>query len=362
MSIPGSLMLRRALAGEAAVWVRVESALGSVPRESGASMLVDASGLAAGTIGGGRLEFEAMARARRMLDGHERTAMMRLALGPSLGQCCGGSVTVSFRWVDADELPWIAPLAALEQHGGVSWLSTTLGGAACPHSVVTGSEPEPDSASAGASASDGVLVSRLDSRPWPIWVFGAGHVGEALVRVLATLPSRITWVDPRGSQFPAGLPANVDCVEADSPAHEVRAVPPGADVLVMTHSHALDFDLCVALLARDDLGQIGLIGSHTKAASFRGRLARRGIGADRIARLQCPIGAAPGGDPQGRHTLDRQPGAIAVSVAFDLWRRRRALQPAPQDAATPTPTPTLDSDDGRDALRRVPDSRLGPAR
>jgi xanthine dehydrogenase accessory factor len=360
MSIPGSLMLRCALAGEAAVWVRVESALGSVPRESGASMLVDASGLAAGTIGGGRLEFEAMSRARRMLDGHERTATMRLALGPSLGQCCGGSVSVSLRRVDADELSWVAPLAALEQDGGVSWLSTTLGGAVRPHSVVSGSAP----ASAGACASDGVLVSRLESRPWPVWVFGAGHVGEALVRVLATLPARITWVDPRGSQFPADLPENVDCIEADSPAHEVRAIPPGADVLVMTHSHALDFDLCVALLARDDLGQIGLIGSQTKAASFRGRLARRGIGADRIARLQCPIGAAPGGDPQVRHPLDRQPGAIAVSVAFDLWQRRRTSPPAAQDAATPT----RHSDDGRDALRRVSDSpgsapsRRNPAR
>jgi xanthine dehydrogenase accessory factor len=326
MSIPGSLMLRSARAGEPAVWVRVESVLGSAPREAGASMLVDARGLVAGTIGGGHLEFEAIARARRMLDGQDRAAIARFALGPSLGQCCGGSVSVSLRRIDGDELPWIAPLATLERDGGVSWLRTTLGGVGRPHSVVSASP------SAAASAGDSVLVSRLDSRPWPVWVFGAGHVGEALVRVLATLPARVTWVDPRASQFPPDPPATVACVEADSPAHEVRGIPPGADVLVMTHSHALDFDLCVALLARDDLGRVGLIGSQTKAARFRGRLARHGIGADRIARLQCPIGAAPGGDPSRRDPLDRHPGAIAVAVAFDLWRHRRAAPDATTQA------------------------------
>jgi xanthine dehydrogenase accessory factor len=175
-------------------------------------------------------------------------------------------------------------------------------------------------------------VSRIDVVPWHVWVFGAGHVGEALVRVLATLPARITWVDPRGAQFPADPPAGVACLDADSPAHEVRAIPAGADVLVMTHSHALDFDLCVALLARTDLGLCGVIGSATKGARFRARLARRGVPPDAIARLQCPIGAPPaGGGP--RAALDRHPGAIAVAAAFDLWGRRRAAQAAVAAAA-----------------------------
>jgi xanthine dehydrogenase accessory factor len=346
MSIPGSQMLRIARAGGRAVWVRVESVRGSAPREPGASMLVDADGLAAGTIGGGHLEFEAIARARRMLDASDRAAVAHFALGPSLGQCCGGSVSVSLRRVDCDELPWIAPLAALERDGGVAWLRTTLEGTARPHSIVT--------ALAGAPKGGAVLVSRLDSRPWPVWVFGAGHVGAALVRVLATLPALITWVDPRPCAFPADLPDTVACIEADSPAHEVRGIAPGADVLVMTHSHALDFDLCAALLARDDLGRVGLIGSHTKAASFRGRLARRGLDADRIVRLQCPIGTALGADPSRRDPLDRHPGAIAVSVAFDLWQRRRQ---AP--AATSHPTAAECAERG-EAVQHAFETTVGP--
>jgi len=163
---------------------------------------------------------------------------------------------------------------------------------------------------------------------WPVWVFGAGHVGDALVRVLATLPARVTWIDARASQFPADPPPGVACVESDSPAHEVPAIPPGADVLVMTHSHALDLDLCAALLARGDLGRVGVIGSQTKAARFRAALARRGLPPDRIARLQCPIGAAVAA-PGARAALDRHPGAIAVSVAFDLWQARRLPAGAP---------------------------------
>ena len=121
-------------------------------------------------------------------------------------------------------------------------------------------------------------------------------------------------------------------LESDSPAHEVAGIPSGTDVLVMTHSHGLDFELCLALLARQDLGLVGLIGSETKAASFRARLARRGVGADALARLQCPIGAAPRGTG-GRHRLDRHPGAIAVAVGFDLWERRRATAPASEPAS-----------------------------
>jgi xanthine dehydrogenase accessory factor len=328
MSTPGSLMLRIARSGGRVVWVRVESVRGSAPREPGASMLVDAQGRRQGTIGGGHLEFEAIARARRMLAGGPRARLERFALGPGLGQCCGGSVGLSLRCVDAGELPWVEPLAALDSHGGTLWLDTALDGAAVPHSTVRAARPD-DAPSAGATRdapAPARLVSRLDVHPWHVWVFGAGHVGEALVRVLATLPARIVWVDPRGAQFPADAPAGVECRDADSPAHEVHAIPAGADVLVMTHSHALDFDVCAALLARTDLGLCGVIGSATKAARFRARLARRGLPAEAVARLQCPIGAPPAGG--ARAPLDRHPGAIAVSVAFALWERRRTAHPA----------------------------------
>ena len=326
MNDPGLRLLELARAREPVVWVRVERVRGSAPREPGASMIVAAQGEPEGTIGGGHLEHEAIALARRMLASAHRVAAHGWSLGASLGQCCGGVVEVCLRRVDERELAWLEPLAALEHTGGRAWLDTHAAAAAqAPHSVLR--EHPPVAPDDGAPRVGAVPVSRVvscvDAAPWPVWVFGAGHVGEAVVRVLATMPLRATWVDARAGRFPPSLPSNVVTLDSDGPAHEVRAIPSGADVLVMTHSHALDFDLCAALLARDDLGRIGLIGSATKAASFRGRLARRGLAPERIARLECPVGALPPGGP-ARTSLDRHPGAIAVSVGFALWCGRRA--------------------------------------
>jgi xanthine dehydrogenase accessory factor len=279
-----------------------------------------------GTIGGGRLEFEAAAQARRMLAEGGRVAVREVVLGASAGQCCGGAVVLSMRRIDARETSWLQALDGLDDDGGSLWLVTREAGAGAPHTIATDTPPE--------APAPGTLVSRIDASPWRVWLFGAGHVGEAVVRVLATLPLRIVWVDPRADRFPPAVPANVQALESDSPAHEVGAIPPGADVLVMTHSHALDLDLCLALLAREDLGAVGLIGSATKAASFRARLARRGLPAARIAALRCPVGEPPRGDAS-RHALDRHPGAIAASVAFELWSLRRACAPAPSAAPRP---------------------------
>lgn len=325
MTPPAACLLDLARAGRPAVWVRIEQVRGSAPREVGASMVVDAGGRVAGTIGGGHLEFQAIDEARRMLALGGRARLRAVALGPSLGQCCGGAVRLSLRRVDAGELAWVEALAVLERDGGGLRLATDAR-ALGPHTRVLGpEEPAGDPSAPTADDEAARFVSSVSAAPWPVWVFGAGHVGDALVRVLATLPASIVWVDPRSAPFPAGLPPAVVCVESDSPVHEVRSVPPGADVLVMTHSHALDLALCAALLAREDLGSVGVIGSATKAARFRSALARRGLPADRIARLQCPIGTPPADGT--RRALDRHPGAIAVSVAFALWARRRRLEP-----------------------------------
>jgi xanthine dehydrogenase accessory factor len=375
MSIPGHRLLDLARAGAGAAWVRVERVRGSAPREPGAAMLVTATATE-GTIGGGHLEFEAIAAARRMLAGTARALERRFVLGASLGQCCGGEVSLSLRRIDARETPWLEALAALDEAGGTLVLATDPDAdPGAPHTRVRGADAVP-AAAIGPRAAPGrpspdaapPLVSTVAVRPWPVWVFGAGHVGEAVVRVLATLPARIAWVDPREHAFPATLPPNVRAIASDSPAHEVAAIPPGADVLVMTHSHALDLDLCAALLARDDLAGVGLIGSRTKAARFRARLAQRGVPPARLARLRCPIGTLPGaadGAPDGapdyadpaaarlaeapcdaparaardahaqaprdaparapRDALDRHPGAIAVAVAFELWAARRTV-------------------------------------
>jgi xanthine dehydrogenase accessory factor len=374
-------LLDAACSDRPACWVRVERTAGSAPREVGASMLVDEAAVE-GTIGGGHLEFQAIDTARRMLaageaarvgaggadgtggtggtGGTPRAFIRTLALGPSLGQCCGGSVVLAFRRIDAAERDWVEAAVAAECHAGTGGdraghgalrLRTTIDSDVAPHTRVVGqgidpARPAPTGATHAPDGDDGddgddgppgdadgdVLHSTLVFSPWHIWVFGAGHVGHALVRILSTLPASVTWVDPRDGQFPAPLPPRVVALPADSPAHEVASIPPGADVIVMTHSHALDFDLCMALLARDDLAWCGVIGSRTKATRFRRRLAQRGIDAARIARLACPIGASAGGplagfdEAIGRSAEDKHPGAIALDIAFQLWERRRTAR------------------------------------
>jgi xanthine dehydrogenase accessory factor len=354
-----STMLQVALSGRAAVWVRVEQSQGSAPREAGASMLVG-EGFVEGTIGGGHLEYQAIDVARAVLRDpvggvappSPRAFLRRLALGPSLGQCCGGAVELSFRLVDLAEIGWVQALADAEQEamraGSSERVLLTRAGET-PHSRVieandttdgTGPTelpelPDPTDQPDTTDPDRVAWRSTLHFAPWHVWVFGAGHVGQALVRILSTLPACVTWVDSRDDVFPQALPGHVVALSSDGPAHEVAAIPAGADVVVMTHSHALDFDICAALLARDDLGWCGVIGSRTKASTFRRRLAQRGIDAARIGRLACPIGrsAQAGPDPASRSPRspqDKHPGAIALDIALQLWERRRATRTAAQ--------------------------------
>jgi xanthine dehydrogenase accessory factor len=155
-----------------------------------------------------------------------------------------------------------------------------------------------------------VLIERIDTDHVPLVLFGAGHVGQALVRVLAELPFDITWVDAREDLFPDLQRENVTTLISELPADEVAAAPSQAMYLVLTHRHDLDFELCRAILARDDVRWAGMIGSASKAASFRKRLARQGVHAERLARLVSPIGVA-GID-------SKEPAAIAVAVAAQL--------------------------------------------
>lgn len=273
--------LLEGLAHGPACMVEVESTQGSVPRESGAWMAVLADGLA-GTIGGGRLEFDAIAQARRRLAGEGGPAVLRFALGPSLGQCCGGVVFLRFTVVGAGER------AALAQ--------------------------------------------RLAPRRTPVALFGAGHVGHALVRVLSALPFALTWIDSRDSVFPAfpvapaEAPPSVACEHSDPVHAAVPSLAPGSRVLVMSFSHAEDLDVVAACLLRQreqgDLPFIGLIGSRTKWATFSHRLAARGFAPEELAWVTCPIGL-PG-------IAGKEPEVIAVSVAAQLL----AL-PVPPDPAQP---------------------------
>lgn len=340
---------------ERAVLVTVAVATGSTPRESGAAMVVTRDGIA-GTIGGGHLEYEASRLAREALGGDAPPAqwLVRFPLAARLGQCCGGVATLSFATLDASAMPWLDVVAACaragtpcvvigridpgELAGGRLVISTddargTLGAPALDSVLVAEARirlalppGEPKSGS-GVLTVDGVTLFVHVVRPdgFAVCVFGNGHVGRALVQVLGALPADVRWIDTREHDFPEHLHGNVEIVATDDPPAEVAAAPRGAYLVVMTHSHPLDFDVVEAALARDDWRYLGLIGSKAKRAQFAKRLAQRSGGDAALARITCPIGALAG-------LTSKEPGAIAVGVAAEMLavreRRRAAGKPA----------------------------------
>lgn len=254
------------LAAQDAVLVTVHSSRGSAPREAGAWMAVFADHTV-GTVGGGQLEWQAMAAARQQLHSGEPTRLRRYPLGPTLGQCCGGEMTLAFERVGAQDAPALAErLSAERSH-------------------------------------------------WPVVaLFGGGHVGRALMAVLQTLPLRLHWIDSRDEIFPPDLPAQVLCEHSQPVQAAVADLPPGTLVVIMSFSHAEDLDVVAACLQRQrlqaDLPYIGLIGSRSKWASFSHRLLARGFTAQELAQVTCPIGVP---DITGK-----EPAVIAVAVAAQL--------------------------------------------
>lgn len=274
--------LRWQAAARPAVVVEVGATQGSVPRETGTRMLVAADEVR-GSIGGGHLELQAIADARLLLGairagagagagagadadadadaGATSQAPMtqRIALGPTLGQCCGGALTLHFTpLAQADVAAWPLPVPR-----------------------------------------------------FTLQLYGAGHVGRAIVRLLADLPCRVQWIDERESEFPAGeLPSHIEMRCVEPVEAEVAAAPAGAFFLVLTHSHALDLALAQAILARGDFGWFGLIGSRSKRARFEHRLRERGFDAALIERITCPIGL-PG-------ISGKAPEVIAVAVVAQM--------------------------------------------
>ena len=283
--------------GQPIVRVVVAATRGSAPREAGASMLVSAEG-DWGTIGGGHLELIATRTARDMLAGTRASPRHdRFALGASLGQCCGGIVEL---WLQRYDEADLAPLGqALRLRG----------------------EGAPDASIAALVSRDPAAAryERFSPEVTPLWLFGAGHVGRALVNVLAPLPFAFTWIDSREGQIPAA-PGNVTALFSPQPADEVADMPPHAFALVMTHSHDEDLAIAAALLGDARFAWAGVIGSMPKTKRFRQRLSQRGFSAERIARLTMPVGI--GG------IRSKEPAAIAVAVAAQLLQVREACAQA----------------------------------
>jgi len=250
-----------------AMAVRVRSVQGSGPREVGAWMAVSAH-RSVGTVGGGHLEFEAIRLAREALASAQAAPVQafehRFALGPSLGQCCGGVVVLGFEAFTEQDLPRLQAQALAQAK--------------------------------------------------PVALFGGGHVGKALIEVLGRLPLSVQWIDSRDEIFPAHVPPHVRCEHSDPVQQAVWDLPAGCHVLMMSFSHAEDLDILAQCLLRvrqqQDLPYIGLIGSDTKWATFRHRLEAKGFGPADFARVTCPIGISG--------IEGKQPEVIAVSVAAQL--------------------------------------------
>ncbi|MGR3760115.1 xanthine dehydrogenase accessory protein XdhC [Roseobacteraceae bacterium NS-SX3] len=279
--------------------VVIAAVRGSSPREAGAAMLVWEGGQS-GTIGGGALEFEAAEAARAQ---SQPKRFSTHALGPELGQCCGGSVTLMsevYRAADVEALPDDV-IARPATPGPMPLAVSRL----LAKARSQGARP-------GPQLVEGWMIEPVHRPGTRLWIWGAGHVGRALVNVLAPLPDlEITWVDTAENRFPPDIPAHVTPIVAADPVVLVRHAPENAQHLVLTYSHSLDLSLCHALLAHG-FSFAGLIGSATKWARFRSRLAALGHPPAAIGRITCPIG-----DP----ALGKHPQMIAVGVAAQLLRQ-----------------------------------------
>jgi xanthine dehydrogenase accessory factor len=316
-----------------AVLVTVADVKGSSPRDAGARMIVRPDGGFSGTIGGGALEWIALAEAQALMSGGGKPDFKRIekALGPDLGQCCGGWVAVTLERFDANDLPHIQTLAEAERSGPLVTVSAKTTGR--PVREIAGADVAGDTSAAHTRLSDGRVIERFAPSVSPLYLFGAGHVGRSLALALAPLPFAVTWIDPRPNAFPPHIPSNATCIGEFEPARVIADAPAGAFIAIMTHSHALDLDIAAAALKAQRFPYVGLIGSVTKRARFDSTLRKLGLAEDDIARLICPIGIT--------HIKDKSPAAIAASiVAQALIARDNA------DAVRNAPPLTL-AGDGR---------------
>ncbi len=263
-----SAIIARLMADGALIEIRIAAAKGSTPREEGASMIVFRDGSFTGTIGGGTLEWLALAEAQKMFAADRDHLRIEKSLGPDLGQCCGGRVTLAFRRFAAQQR-------------------------------------------------DELLQALLRSNSAAkLLLFGAGHVGRALALALAPLPLSLDWIDPRPDAFPSHVPPNARLRTGD-PLAALADAPEGSLIAVMTHSHALDLAIVSAALPDPRFAFVGLIGSDTKRARFVSQMRQAGLAEAAIARLACPIGMKEIGG--------KEPAVIAAGIAAQLLLERQRL-------------------------------------
>ncbi len=314
------------------VLVTVAVVKGSAPREAGTKMRVTQKAIH-GTIGGGHLELKAIEIAHELLATpplKPSITLRRFPLGPSLGQCCGGLVILALETIPTDQPTWVATLAQWRQVHQALVLVSALDDSGDKLIVSAGStwgnlEAQQTQAISQARAllnDGGTLLKQIAAstllfepiRPDDLHIvlFGAGHVGKALVQVLSELPCQMTWIDNREEQFPDQLPEHVTALLSDDPVDEIDQAPVNAYFLIMTHSHPLDLELCERILQRGKFRYCGLIGSQSKRNRFDKRLKFKGLSQEDLQRLRCPIGID---GISGKH-----PTTIAIAVAAEILR------------------------------------------
>jgi xanthine dehydrogenase accessory factor len=323
--------LQRILHDQHCVLVTLNLIAGSAPRESGSRMIVTGNDIS-GSIGGGNLEFEAIKRARALLAdrayGSQHSEMF--GLGPELNQCCGGAVSLLFEVYAPSMPPWLQVLLTGYERREPPVLISAVHPPAPEKLAFRPGESSVTSLPVEVRAAveemldqkerTGITTIETGEGSWwietleeglrPLLLFGAGHVGQATARLLATLPFRLRWIDSRPDVFPPEPAANVRTIHSDDPGSEVDTAEPGSIFIVMTHSHQLDEDICFKVLKRADFAWLGLIGSETKRRRFIHRLEQRGIRKSELERLVCPVGL--------KRISGKLPATIALSVAAQL--------------------------------------------
>ncbi len=316
--------------------VTIIDAQGSTPRGKGAAMMVSGQGVT-GTIGGGALEYDAIAHAGALLQKNADQAWQRDAkdypLGPRLGQCCGGHVRLLFERYGAEEAKHFVEEIDAETRYLVRPLSTGAApiGISCSKDAKATPEimrkrfqflDEEDNADINselvkASAGEWFLEP-VKKKPLPIYLYGAGHVGREVVRIFAGMAVEIVWIDTDASRFPDPMPGHVRRLIAAAPHEAVAYAPNDAFHIVMSYSHALDLEICHAVLKRGKFRYLGLIGSTTKRARFLKRLQELNVAEADLVRLICPIGT---GGP-----TSKEPAVIAIALAAEILRLAAAPQ------------------------------------
>lgn len=336
--------LRQVLGREPCVQVTLNLILGSSPRESGCRMIVTAD-RQYGSIGGGNLEFSACREARDMLRESldPRQRHKPYGLGPALNQCCGGAVTLLYEVLSGSCPAWVDELARAEEESQTRVLALAIDTRE-PVRLVLGPRPAscgqafspawppaveqaagelldaPSQLHGGAPEDTGLREVTTGAGVWwlqriaplrhPVYLFGAGHVGQFVARQLEALPFDLTWIDSRTGLWPANPDARIHVVCHDHPERLVDSAPPGCIFVVMSHSHQLDEEICFRVLDRGDFAWLGLIGSRTKRSRFVQRLNKRGVSKEILERLVCPVGLD---GIRGKH-----PATIALSLAAQL--------------------------------------------